>query len=348
MSSDGNTIIFSSNRKGGYGKTDLYETTFENNKWGAPKNLGANINSAEEEKSPFLHTDGKTLFFSSTNFPTLGGFDIFYSRKDSTGKWQKPINIGYPINTSTDEVSLFVSTDGKTAYFASNKLIGEGGWDIYGFSLHEAAKPERVLFLKGDLYDEDGRYAKDIEIEVKNITTQKITTIKVDKGSYVGAITLEDNDDVLLSIKEEGYAFYSEYIDAEDSTYISPNTLNIDLKQISAGSSFKIDNIYFATNSYEINQISEQVINEFINYLRVNKSIVIEINGYTDNVGSSSDNQVLSENRARAVYEHIVSNGIQKSRISFNGFGEDFPVDSNDTEEGRSKNRRTEFKVISK
>ena len=120
---------------------------------------------------------------------------------------------------------------------------------------------------------------------------------------------------MLLSIKEEGYAFYSEYIDAEDSAYISPNTLNIGLKQISAGSSFKIDNIYFATNSFEINQISEQVINEFINYLRVNKSIVIEINGYTDNIGSSSDNQVLSENRARAVYEHIVSNGIQKQNI---------------------------------
>ena len=348
VSSDGNTIIFSSNRKGGYGKTDLYEINFENNQWGVPKNLGTVINSAEEEKSPFLHTDGKTLFFSSTNFPTLGGFDIFYSRKDSLGKWQKPINIGYPINTTTDEVSLFVSTDGKTAYFASNKLIGEGGWDIYGFPLYEAAKPERVLFIKGDLYDEDGTFTKDIKIEVKNLTTQKISTIKVDKGSYVGAITLEDNDDVLLSIKEEGYAFYSEYIDAEDSTYISPSRLNIELKQISAGSSFKIDNIYFATNSYEINQISEQVINEFINYLRVNKSIVIEINGYTDNVGSSSDNQVLSENRAKAVYQYIVSNGIQKNRISYNGFGEEFPVDSNDKEEGRSKNRRTEFKVISK
>ncbi|MBR51976.1 MAG: hypothetical protein CMD36_03500 [Flavobacteriales bacterium] len=348
VSSDGNTIIFSSNRKGGYGKTDLYEITFENNQWSVPKNLGTNINSAEEEKSPFLHTDGKTLFFSSTNFPTLGGFDIFYSRKDSLGKWQKPINIGYPINTSTDEVSLFVSTDGKTAYFASNKLIGEGGWDIYGFPLYEDAKPERVLFLKGDLNDEDGTFVKDIEIEIKNLTTQKITTIKVDKGSYVGAITLEDNDDVLLSIKEEGYAFYSEYIDADDSNYISPSTLNIELEQISEGSSFKIDNIYFNTNSYEINQISEQVINEFINYLRVNKSIVIEINGYTDNVGSFRDNQVLSENRAKAVYEHIVSNGIQKNRISYNGFGEEFPVDSNDNEEGRSKNRRTEFKVISK
>ena len=348
VSSDGNTIIFSSNRKGGYGKTDLYEITFENNQWSVPKNLGTNINSAEEEKSPFLHTDGKTLFFSSTNFPSLGGFDIFYSRKDTTGKWQKPINIGYPINTSTDEVSLFVSTDGKTAYFASNKLIGEGGWDIYGFPLYEDAKPERVLFLKGDLNDEDGTFVKDIEIEIKNLTTQKITTIKVDKGSYVGAITLEDNDDVLLSIKEEGYAFYSEYIDADDSNYISPSTLNIELEQISEGSSFKIDNIYFNTNSYEINQISEQVINEFINYLRVNKSIVIEINGYTDNVGSSRDNQVLSENRAKAVYEYIVSNGIQKNRISYNGFGEEFPVDSNDNEEGRSKNRRTEFKVISK
>ena len=220
--------------------------------------------------------------------------------------------------------------------------------DIYGFPLYEDAKPERVLFLKGDLNDEDGTFVKDIEIEIKNLTTQKITTIKVDKGSYVGAITLEDNDDVLLSIKEEGYAFYSEYIDADDSNYISPSTLNIELEQISEGSSFKIDNIYFNTNSYEINQISEQVINEFINYLRVNKSIVIEINGYTDNVGSFRDNQVLSENRAKAVYEHIVSNGIQKNRISYNGFGEEFPVDSNDNEEGRSKNRRTEFKVISK
>ena len=120
------------------------------------------------------------------------------------------------------------------------------------------------------------------------------------------------------------------------------------MEQLNTGSSFKIDNIYFATNSYEINQISEEVINEFISYLRVNKSIVIEINGFTDNIGSSSDNQVLSENRAKSVYEYIISSGIQKNRISFNGFGEEYPVDDNDSEEGRSKNRRTEFKIISK
>ena len=199
VSSDGKTIIFASNRKGGYGGIDLYEVTLGiDEQWSDPKNLGSVINSGEDEKAPYLHTDGKTLFFASKNFPSLGGFDIFYSRKDSLGEWQKPVNIGYPINTSSNEISLFVSTDGKTAYFASNKLIGEGGWDIYEFPLHEEAKPERVLFLKGDLIDEDGVFTRDVEIEVKNIKTEEVTIIKVDKGAYVAALTLDNDDDVLM------------------------------------------------------------------------------------------------------------------------------------------------------
>ena len=147
VSSDGNTIIFSSDRIGGYGKMDLYEINKINGRWTRPNNLGSVINSSEYEKSPYLHTDGKTLFFASTNFPTLGGFDIFYSRKDSLGEWQHPVNIGYPINTVSDEISLFVSTDGNEAYFASNNLDGAGGWDIYSFELHDGAKPDRVLLL---------------------------------------------------------------------------------------------------------------------------------------------------------------------------------------------------------
>ena len=122
VSSDGKTIIFASDRSGGYGKMDLYEINLVDGKWTNPKNLGSNINSNEYEKSPYLHTDGKTLFFASTNFPSLGGFDIFFSRKDSLGNWKKPINIGYPINSVSDEISLFVSTDGKKAFFAS--LVG--------------------------------------------------------------------------------------------------------------------------------------------------------------------------------------------------------------------------------
>ena len=191
VSSDGKTIIFSSDRSGGYGKADLYEINKVDGDWTAPKNLGSIINSNENEKSPYLHTDGRTLFFSSTNFPSLGGFDIFYSRKDSLGDWQQPVNIGYPINTVSDDLSLVVSTDGNEAYFASNSIDGNGSMDIYSFDLYDGAKPERVLFLKGSLMDENKQILEDVAFEIKNIKTQEITTIKVDEGSYVSSIVLD-------------------------------------------------------------------------------------------------------------------------------------------------------------
>ena len=115
------------------------------------------------------------MFFASQNFPTLGGFDIFYSRKDSLGNWGKPQNIGYPINSKADEISLFVSTDGITAYFASNHFSGVGGWDIYSFSLHDGARPDRVLFLKGELLGENGQILEDVELEINTADIRKDT-----------------------------------------------------------------------------------------------------------------------------------------------------------------------------
>ena len=230
VSSDGNTIIFASNRVGGYGKIDLYEINLQNGKWTDPKNLGSTINSNEHEKSPYLHTDGKTLFFASTNFPTLGGFDIFYSRKDSLGFWKEPQNIGYPINTVADEISLFVSTDGKKAYFSSNQLDGVGGWDIYSFLLHDDAKPERVLFLKGELINENGRVLEDVELEIKNMNTNEVTVVKVNSGTYVSSLTLSSDDDVLITIKKEGFAFKSAYISANDTSFTSPTNFDFELQ----------------------------------------------------------------------------------------------------------------------
>ena len=348
VSSDGKTIIFASDRKGGYGKIDLYEVNFVAGKWSVPKNLGSNINSNEHEKSPYLHTDGRTLFFASTNFPTLGGYDIFYSRKDSLGNWQKPINIGYPINTVADDISLFVSTDGNTAYFASNNLNGVGGWDIYSFDLHKDAKPERVLFLKGDLLEENGQILEDVELEVKNIKTQEITIIKADAGTYVSSLTLGKDDDVLITVKKEGFAFSSTYISADDTSFSSPSDLDISLQSLEEGRSFNIDNIYFDNNSFQINDKVKEVLIEFANYLKVNHKLVIEINGFTDNIGEVVDNQLLSENRAKVVSHLILSEGISDERISFNGYGELYPIADNSTEKGRSKNRRTEFRIIKK
>ena len=347
VSSDGKTIIFSSDRSGGYGKMDLYEISKVNDTWTSPKNLGSTINSNENEKSPYLHTDGKTLFFASTNFPSLGGFDIFYSRKDSLGNWQKPINIGYPINTVADEISLFVSTDGNQAYFASNNLNGIGGWDIYSFGLYEGAKPDRVLFLKGDLLDENKQIIEDVDLEIKNLTTQEITTIKVDAGTYVSSLTLAKDDDVLITIKKEGFAFNSTYISTEDTSFNSPSALNFEMQSLEQGKSFSIENIYFDNNSYELKRATNEILIEFAKYLEVNNTLIIEINGFTDNVGNQADNQLLSENRAKAVRDLILLQGISEKRVFYNGFGESSPITSNDTEKGREQNRRTEFKIIS-
>ena len=349
LSSDGNMIIFASDRDGGYGGVDLYEIRKNNfGEWSNPINLGPKINSANNEKSPFLHADGKTLFFASDNFPSLGGYDIFFSRKDSLGNWQNPENIGYPINTSFNEISLFVTTDGKKAIFASNNLEGVGGWDLYSFDLHEAAKPERVFMLKGVVLDEKGQVINDLEIEIKNLKTKEIRKIKVENGNYATALTLAANDDVLITIKKEGYAFNSQYVSHKDTTYKSPTELDFKLRDIVEGESFVLNSIYFDLDSYEINSVTEKIIIEFADYLKLNKSLMISINGYTDDIGEQNYNQKLSENRAFSVYNELISNGISSDRLEYKGFGESNPKNQNLSESERKLNRRTEFYVLKK
>lgn len=349
LSSDGKTLFFASDRVGGYGGIDLYKITKNYlGAWGEPVNLGPNINSPNNEKSPFLHPDGKTLYFASDNFPSLGGYDIFISKKDSLNKWQKSKNIGYPINTSYNEISLFVTTDGKKAIFASNNLDGIGGWDMYSFDLYEDIQPERVLFLKGDIYDEQGDVINDIEIEIKNLKTQEIKKIKVNNGYYAASLTLSQYDDVLITIKKKGYAFNSQYISYDDTSFYSPKKLDFEIKDIEEGESFVLDNIYFDLDSYSINEITKKIVFEFADYLKLNNDLIISIDGYTDNIGEIDYNLKLSENRALAVYNELIKNGIPASRLSYKGYGESKPKNANLNEEQRKINRRTEFFVKKK
>ena len=212
--------------------------------------------------------------------------------------------------------------------------------------MHDGAKPERVLFLKGDLLDENGQVLEDVELEIKNITTNEVTTVKVEAGTYVSSLTLAKDDDVLVTVKKEGYAFNSTYISANDTSFSSPKNLNIALESLENGKSFNIEDIYFETNSYQINAMAKNVLLEFAAYLNLNSNLIIEINGFTDDIGDNEDNQLLSENRAKAVRNLILSEGIAEVRVAFNGYGEQFPVANNSMEKGRAKNRRTEFKII--
>lgn len=348
ISSDGKTLYFISDRPGGIGGYDIYTSTRdETGTWSAPVNMGKSINTKGKEKSPFIHTDSQTLYFSSEGRPGMGGYDIYYSRKQDNGSWQKPTNIGYPINTKYDDVGFFVSTDGRYGYFGSNNMtMGIGGWDFYSFVLYEEARPEKVLFIKGTVKNEQDDKPVEAKIELKNMTTREIKEIPVDMetGTYVAALPFES--DFVLTVKKPDFVYQSTYISIEDSTFDSPTSVDVDLQPVEIGKTYRMKDIYYESNSAELKPESEKVLNDFVDFLSENPNIQVKIQGHTDNIGSEVSNLTLSDNRAKSVYEYLIAKGISASRLSYKGFGESKPVDTNETEVGRAMNRRTEFLVI--
>ena len=349
LSSDGNTLIFSSTRDGGLGGSDLYSVERnENGDWANLKSL--NINTEGNEKSPFLHVDNQTLYFSSDTHLGLGGLDIFYSKKDSSDNWKKPVNIGYPINSVDDDLAFFVSTDGVTAYFSSNKLNGIGGWDLYEFPLYDEAKPEKVLFISGQVKAEMGELFSSAILEIKSMATKKVKRIDVnpENGKYVGVVNVENNEDFLVTVKIKDYAFNSHYISSNDRFFDKPADLNFIMKSIEEGESFRINNIYFETDEYDLNVQAKNVLNSFTEFMLINPNICVEIHGHTDNVGNKKSNLELSDKRAQMVHDYLLKAGISDLRLSYKGFGEDKPLVQNNNEDNRAINRRTEFFILKK
>jgi outer membrane protein OmpA-like peptidoglycan-associated protein/tetratricopeptide (TPR) repeat protein len=349
ISSDGRTLYFISDRQGGIGGYDIYKSMKdEKGEWGYPINLGPGINSAGNEKSPFIHPDGKTLYFSTDGRTGLGGYDIFYSRLDSNGNWSKPKNIGYPINSGDDEIGFFVSTDGTHGFFASNKLKGKGGWDLYSFELYNEARPEKVLFIKGTVKSEAIAEPVKARIELKNLETRKISEIPLDTntGNYVAIAPF--NDDYIMTVKKEGFVYETRYISRIDSTFKTPARIDVDIEPIELNKSYRINDIYFDFNKYDLTNASKAVLDQLIEFLNENLEIRIQIQGHTDNIGNDTENLRLSENRAKSVYTYLVDKGIKNIRLTYKGFGKTMPVANNDTEEGRARNRRTVFVITGK
>lgn len=349
ISPDGRTLYFSSYRDSINLTSDIFKTVRGiNYKWTAPIRLSDAINTNGNEKSPFIHPDNKTLYFASDSLPGLGGYDIYMSKQNGSGEWSKPVNLGFPINTENDEVGFFVSTDGKTAYFASNKINGRTNYDIYQFDLYEKCRPEQVLFLKGELKDENNTVPLAAKIELKNISTKE--TIQIDYDTITGkyaSVILFDND-YILTTKKDGYAFNSSYLSRSDTTLEKPFKLDVDLKKIEVGNSYTLNNILFEKNSIILSETSKAMIENFANFLKQNVSVKVQIQGHTDNMGNPKDNQVLSENRAKAVYLYLKESGINPDRISSKGYGESKPLSPNTSEENKAGNRRTEFFILNK
>lgn len=347
ISSDGKSLYFASSRDSLTG-IDIYRSVKDaDGNWKKAIKLGSKINTNGNEKSPFIHSDSRTLYFSSDSLLGLGGYDIYKCQMDEKGNWMKPVNLGYPINTEADEVGFFVSTDGYTGYFASNKL-GGSGFDIYSFELYNEARPNKVYFQKGDLNGPENKEIITATIEIKDAVTKKLNKVDVDSITGEYAFIVNFDNDLLLSVKKEGYAFESQYISSKDTSNYQPKKIDMELKKLVIGEPYTINDIRFATNSFEINDTIKTVMSEFAEYLKENPHLHVNLQGYTDNVGSPSANIVLSENRAKTIADFLIYNGIDKYRISYKGFGETKPVASNTTEDGRAKNRRTVFVVLSK
>jgi outer membrane protein OmpA-like peptidoglycan-associated protein len=344
ITSDGKTLYFSSARDSSAGLDIYVSHKDEQGKWSKAVKLGNAINTNGNEKSPFIHSDGKTLYFSSDSIPGLGGFDIFVIRKGDDGKWGKPVNLGYPINTASDEVGFFVSTDGKRGYFASNKIVNGAGYDIYSFDLYDGARPSRVYFQKGELKVGQDETVP-ATIEVRDVVTNQLTKVEVDSVTGEYAFVVNFDHDLMLSVKKEDYAFSSDYVSTADSANEIVKNKSIRLEHLVVGGQYTINDILFASNSFELNDTIKIVLNEFAEYLSINPKLKLSLQGHTDNIGSPAANMTLSQNRAKTVFDYLVSHGIDKERLTYQGYGETKPIASNTTEDGRSKNRRTVFVV---
>ena len=309
--------------------------------------MGPGINTTGDDECPFIHVDNQTLYFVSNGWPGYGGSDLFVTRKGIDGVWEKPKNLGYPINTIYDEGTLFIAADGKTAYYASDRSDSKGGHDIYNFELREDLRPNKTLWVKGKVFDKKTNTGLSSSVELIDLSSNKtISKIQTDEtGNYF--LTLPVGKDYAFNVNRKGYLFFSDNFLMADRSPDSIYEKNIALLPIETNASIVLKNIFFDVNKFELKPASQAELDKLIQLLLDNPSLKIEISGYTDNVGKPADNLLLSNNRAKAVVNYLVSKNISPQRLTAKGYGETKPLADNKTEDGRALNRRTQMKVVS-
>ncbi len=351
ISADGKTLYFSSARAGSVGPKDIWTSTLDQSGqfWKEPQNLGLVINTTGNELSPLIHPDNQTLYFASDGHPGMGGLDLFVSRRDSLGNWLKPQNLGYPVNTHADEFGLIVGASGKNAYFASDMAGGFGQKDLYHFELHEGARPSPVTYMRGIVFDMKTNERLQAIFLLIDIESGK-EIIRSSSDSHTGEflVAIPTDRELALNVSRDGYLFFSENFNyTETLTGAEPYMRDIPLTPIEHDKTTILRNVFFDTDSYQLKPDSESELAKLVEFLVQNPSITIEIGGHTDNIGSLEYNTELSERRAVGVVSFLTNQGIDPNRLSAKGYAFNKPIASNQTKEGRAKNRRTEFKITS-
>lgn len=346
ISFDGKTLYFVSNRPGGFGGSDIWMSRKnEQNEWSKPENMGPYINSRKDEISPFIHYDDQTLYFASEGMAGMGRLDLYLSKRQPDGEFGPARNLGYPINTEKDESSLFVNMAGNLALFSSESGESRGKNDIYYFEIPEDIRPEKAIYVKGRLIDAESRRPLAGKVEIVDLSSGSIVFSEITFPSDGRFLTsLPAGKAFAFNASRGGYLFFSENFTIDPNK--SSEVYEIALQPIRAGNEVVLRNIFYQSNAATLEEKSLVELRKLKEFLAINPNMIIEIQGHTDNVGGKTLNLELSTQRAKNVYDALIRFGVNAKQLSYKGYGDSKPLAPNDTEAGRSSNRRTQFKVI--
>lgn len=380
LNSGGDTIYFiSSDEKESLGGKDIFfSVKSSTGRWGKPENMGHNINTTYDEEGVSISPDGHTLYFSSRGHNTMGGFDVFKCEKDDLGEWGKPVNMGSPINTPDDELFYSADAGGKVAYYSADRLGSQGGKDIFQISIlgeekemlmstqdiliagtHDMKKKgfftvpkalsiDTSFYLTGKVYDSGTKKGIRAKLDFIDVDQSKVvaTTIANDSGAY--RAVLPEGKAYGIQIVATDYLMYLDVVDITGKPQGQEIPQDFALEKIEVGAKVVLENIFFESGKATLKPESYQQLDQVVTFLQNNKSIRLEISGHTDNTGSLKTNTKLSQSRAESVVAYLVEKGVAASRLDAKGYAFSQPIASNDTPEGRAKNRRVEFKILSK
>lgn len=380
ISSDGNTMYFASTgNKENYGGSDIfYSKKNSKGKWEKPKNIGNVINTFQDEIGVSLSDNDSVLYFSSKGHNSMGGYDVFKSQLSDVGLWSKPENLGYPVNTPNNDVFFVELSDKKSAYYASNRESGIGGLDIYeiiflgeekqfvmaetnqpiiglepptdGIYFHasQKLKVDTSIIMRGFISDSENKQPVMGKLEIIDQQSNSViaTAMSDSTGNYL--IRLPESKKYGVEIVAKGYLLFLDMVDISYKTYDEVVVRNFELDRVEVGAKVILKNIYFESGKSTLKPESHNTLDAVVRLLQNNPTLRLEISGHTDNVGSMKSNIKLSNERAKSCVDYLVSKGISPSRLENKGYGFQFSLFPNTTEEGRAKNRRVEFKVLSK
>ncbi len=349
LAADGKTMLISLQREDSYGERDLYACFLrDDGTWTPPKNLGVQINSAADEGTPFLAADGKTLYFGSDGFSGFGSTDMFLSHRldDTWENWSEPQNLGSDFNTPDWDAYFTIPASGDYAYFVSRQgAIGEA--DIFRAKLPPSLRPLPVVLVAGKVLD--GKTGKPVEatIHYEVLPGGKEAGL-AHSNPITGEYKISLPAGALYGFRAEakGYVAVNENLDVKRVNEYKEIDRDLKLLTFQVGQTVRLNNLFFDFNKSVLKSESFAELDRLVELLRTTPKMEVEIAGHTDNVGNDAGNKKLSNDRAKAVRDYLISKSIEAKRLKTIGFGKSKPIASNESEEGRQQNRRVEFTIL--